>query len=136
MPAKTNPVAPQPLPAAGRIEIKKLLAHDDSCQQMLYAEGHPDLDRFIAACQTYAPFAVIDPAQCRHAWMRIRKATKEEAESGVGDTTAEIENGPRHGARPVAICEDWLPLWPTQKTHERHNGREVWPQPVFAGRSN
>ena len=87
---------------------------------MLYVEGHVDHAIFVAACEKYASFAVIDPAKIRHAWIRWRKATKEEAEPGVSETAAEIEDRPAKRSFPVTICDDWLPLWANQRSHERH----------------
>ena len=101
-------------------DVRQLLALDDSCQQLLYVEGHIEFALFIAAAERYAPFAVVDSTQVRHAWIRWRKATAEEAEPGVSETAAEIEDAPRKGSVAVTICEDWLPLWESQKRHERH----------------
>jgi hypothetical protein len=76
-------------------------------RQMLYAEGHPDLDRFVAACRRVAPLAPVDPTKCRHVWMWLDRATNPEAAARQGEFTAVIEDEPRRG-RPVTICDQWL----------------------------
>ena len=101
--------------------ILTLLASDDSCQQMAYAEGHSEVDRFLNAVGERIPFARLDASKVRQRWMYFRDVDVDAGEDDlVSDQIAEFIDRPAKDAKPVTILDEWLPLWERQKQHECH----------------
>jgi len=91
------------------LSVFALYALDDSCQQMLYVEGHHPQDAVIRSCREYAPHAyIMDGQPVLHHWMRRRPIRG----SVVADMACDFVTAPGRGAKPVTVLALWMPIHP------------------------